>query len=406
MSMSKFISFPDARDRLLQLAAPVETETVPLEAISGRILAQDVIAAENIPPFDRSPYDGYALRAADTISASRTCPVTLRILEEIPAGSVSHFPVSAGCAVKVLTGAPIPEGADAIVKYELTDFTSETVTLFSPVESGSNIVRAGEDVQAGACLAKAGSAVDAGLAGTLASQNIPTPLVYRIPKVGVISTGSELLEVGDAILPGKIYDSNRYMLCTALRKLGCEPVILGQAADRTEDICALIQRGLRECDALVLTGGVSVGDYDLTPAAMEMAGVEILFRGVDIKPGMACAYGSRDGKLVCGLSGNPASSITNFYAVAAPALKKLSGQTDCLLPEITVRLVDGFRKKSPGTRVLRGALDLSDGTVRMSVPQGQGNVVLSSTIGCNVMAVIPAGSGAIAANTQLKGFLI
>lgn len=406
MFMPNFISFLDARDRLLMLANPVEAETVPLEDISGRILAQDVVARENIPPFDRSAYDGYALRAADIAPASQEHPVTLRILEEIPAGSVSHCPVPAGCAVKILTGAPIPEGADAIIKYEQTDFTDKTVTIFSPVESGSNIVRTGEDVHAGTCLAKAGAPVDAGLAGTLASQNIPAPLVYRVPKVGIVSTGSELLEVGDAILPGKIYDSNRYMLCTAVRKLGCEPVLLGHAADRTEDICALIQKGLQECDALVLTGGVSVGDYDLTPAAMEMAGVEILFRGVDIKPGMACAYGRREGKLVCGLSGNPASSITNFYAVATPALKRLTGQTDCLPKEITLRLADGFRKKSPCTRMLRGALDLSDGTVRMSVPQRQGNVVLSSTIGCNVMAVIPAGSDAIAVNTQLKGFLI
>lgn len=404
--MSKLISFSDARDLLLGLVKPVETETVPLKSISGRILAQDIAAKENIPSFDRSPYDGYAFRSEDTAQASREHPVTLQILEEIPAGSVSHYPVTAGSAVKVLTGAPIPEGADAVTKFELTEFTAETVTIFAPSKSGSNIVRAGEDVHEGDLLAKAGAQIDAGLAGTLASQNISDPMVYRTAKVGIISTGSELLDVGDEMLPGKIYDSNRYTLSTALAQLGCEPVILGQAVDRTEDICKLIHAGLKECDALLLTGGVSVGDYDLTPAAMEMAGVKLLFRGVDLKPGMACAYGIKSGKLVCGLSGNPASSITNFYAVAVPALKKLSGRTDCIPSEITVKLVNGFQKKSPGTRVLRGILDLSDGTVRMRIPKEQGNAVLSSTIGCKVMAIVPAGSGPVPDGAELKGFLI
>lgn len=404
--MSKFISYTAARGLLLNRITPIDTETLSLSAASGRILAQDITAKQSVPSFDRSPYDGYAFRSADTAQASQENPVTLRLLEEIPAGAVSHYPVTEGRAVKVLTGAPIPEGADAVIKFERTVFTEETVTIFAPCRSGSNIVRTGEDVRAGDLLANSGAIIDAGLAGTLASQNIHAPKVYRIPRIAIISTGSELLEIGKDSVPGKIYDSNRYMLCAAVQKMGFEPVLLGHAVDRTEDICALIQQALNQCDAILLTGGVSVGDYDLTPAAMEMAGIEILFRGVDMKPGMACAYGVLDGKPVCGLSGNPASAITNFYAIAAPVLKKLSGQTDCLPSEISLKLVNGFHKKSPGTRFLRGILDLSDGTVRMRVPQSQGNVVLSSTIGCNVIAIIPAGSDAIPDGAELKGFLI
>ena len=404
--MSKFISHIEARSRMLERVCPVDTETVPLPQLSGRILAVDVTARESIPPFDRSPYDGYAFRAEDTGSASRENPVTLRILEEIPAGGLSHFPVAEGCAVKVLTGAPIPEGADAVIKFERTEYTRETVTIFAPCKSGSNIVRAGEDVRAGDPLAKAGANIDAGLLGTMASQNIPEAPVYRIPKIGILSTGSELVEVGSPRVPGKIYDSNRYMLCAAVRRMGLEPVLIGKAADNVPDILACIRQGLAACDGLLLTGGVSVGDYDLTPDAMEQAGVELLFRGVDMKPGMACAYGVWNGKPVCGLSGNPASAITNFHAIAAPVLRKLSGQADCVPQEISLKLVGGFRKKSPGTRFLRGILDLSDGTVRMRVPREQGNVVLSSTIGCNVMAMIPAGSDALPEGTELKGFLI
>lgn len=404
--MSKFISHIEARSRVLERVCPVDTEEVPLSRLSGRILAQNVTARESIPPFDRSPYDGYAFRSEDTAHASQEAPVTLRILEEIPAGSVSHCPVTEGCAVKVLTGAPIPQGADAVIKFERTEFTAETVTIFSPCKSGSNIVRAGEDVHAGDPLAKAGTVIDAGLLGTLASQNIPAAPVYRVPKIGIISTGSELVEVGSPRIPGKIYDSNRYMLCAAVSNLGLEPVLIGQAADNVPDILACIQQGLAQCDGLLLTGGVSVGDYDLTPDAMEQAGAEILFRGVDMKPGMACAYGVWQGKPVCALSGNPASAITNFHTIAAPVLRRLSGQNSCIPKEISVKLADGFRKKSPGTRFLRGILDLSDGTVRMRLPGGQGNVVLSSTIGCNVMAIVPAGSGPLPEGTELKGFLI
>lgn len=404
--MSKGISYPEARNLALEAVNSVGLERIPLEMACGRVLAQKLVAAEHVPPFDRSPYDGYAFRSWDVRDASPDTPVTLRILEEIPAGGISHCTVTEGTAVKVLTGAPIPVGADAVSMFEKTVFTEDTVTIFYPSKCGSNIIRVGEDVRKGTVLAEAGTVIDAGLAGTLASQNIPIPLVYEKPWVGIISTGSELVEVGSTLEPGKIYNSNYHTLSAVLKKLGCEVINLGIAGDSVEEISRLIDKGLCSCDALVLTGGVSVGDYDLTPEAMEKSGVEILFRGVDMKPGMACAYGKKDGKLICGLSGNPASSVTNFYAIAMPAFKKLCGQKDYLPREIEVTLKNEFRKKSPGTRFLRGTLELSDGTVSMKLPEDQGNVVLSSTIGCDVMAIVPAGSGPLAAGTKLKGFLL
>ena len=404
--MKHLISYLDAQNMLVELTKPVNTESIPLKACSGRILGQDLIAKENVPPFDRSPYDGYAFRSADTVAASAECPVTLKVLEEIPAGGISHFPVTEGCAVKILTGAPIPEGADAVTMFERTNFTADTVSLYESYKSGSNIVRTGEDVRQGQVLAEAGTPIDPGLLGTLASQNIPEPVVYRVPKVGIISTGSELLDVGDDPQDGKIYNSNQYMLVSLLTQLGCEPIILGSAVDQVDVICQHILEGLDRCNALILTGGVSVGDYDLTPAAMERASAEILFRGVDLKPGMACAYGIKDSKLICALSGNPASSMTNFHAIAAPALKKLCGHANFLPNTFPVKLANGFPKKSRATRLLRGRLDLSGGEARMVVPREQGNVVLSSTIGCDLMAVIPAGSGPIPAEAVLQAFLI
>lgn len=398
--------YQTARELLLKEVSAVDTEPVPLSLCSGRILARDLMAAENVPPFDRSPYDGYAFRAADTVDASKEHPVTLTVLEEIPAGAVPTAVVRKGTAVKLLTGAPIPSGADAVIMFEKTKFTEHSVTLFCPAKSGENIVRTGEDVCKGDILARCGDAVDPGIAGTLAAQGITHPEVYRIPRIGLISTGSELVDAAQAPGPGKIRNSNRHTLEAALRAIGCEPIWLGLAGDRAEEICALFQKGLAECDAVISTGGVSVGDYDVTPDAMELAGARLLFRGVDMKPGMACAYGVCGGKLLCGLSGNPASAITNFYAIALPAIRKLAGHRRYLPQEIRITLSDGFGKKSPKTRFLRGRLALQDGRVCMTLPKDQGNVVLSSTIGCNVMAVIPAQSGPVEAGTVLKGFLL
>ncbi len=402
--MLKNPDFITARDLLLNVVQPVGTEELPLSECFGRVLAASVTAAENVPPFDRSPYDGYALRSVDTVGASREAPVTLRIIEEVPAGAVPTRPCTQGSAVKILTGAPIPEGADAVINYERTEFTESSVKIFAPIKSGDNIVRTGEDVRKGDILVREGQVIDPGAAGTLAAQGIARPKVYRRPKVGVISTGNEVTEIDAPLAPGKIYNSNRYTLLAALQEIGCESVYLGLAGDCPEAICELIRKGLADCDAVVTTGGVSVGDYDFTPDAMERAGVNILFRGVQLKPGMACAYGEKEGKLVCGLSGNPASSLTNFYTVAAPALKKMTGLRDYAPQEIQVTLAADFKKKSPATRLLRGRLDLSDGTVRLVIAKDQGNVVISSAIGCDGMAIVPGGTGPIAAGTTLKGF--
>ena len=400
-----FPSYPEARDTLLRLVRPVGTEHVTLDEALGRVLAADLVAAENIPGFDRTAYDGYAFRAEDVADAAAGHPVTLRITEEIPAGATPTVAVTAGTCAKVLTGAPIPPGADTVINYEVTEFTDTAVTLFAPVARGSNVVRAGEDVKKGAVLARQGDEIDPGTVGTLAAQGVTAPLVYRRPRVAVISTGSELVDAAETPGPGQIRNTNAHTLSAALRRIGAEPVYLGIAVDTAEGIATLIEQGLQSCDAVLSTGGVSVGDYDLTPEAMDRVGVETHIRGVSLKPGMACAYGMRDGKPVCGLSGNPASCVVNFYTVALPALRALGGRRCPVPEEITVTLSGGFPKPSKVTRVLRGKLDLQSGEARF-LPTRQGNVVLSGTIGCDVYAVIPAGSGPLKDGAKLKGFLI
>ena len=215
--MLKNVEWTEARDLLLSLAAPVETETVPLEKCAGRVLAFDLRAEEDVPPFDRSAYDGYAMRSSDIASADRDHPVTLRITETVAAGKVPLFAVGAGEAAHLMTGAKIPEGADCVIMFEKTAFTEESVTVFIPLRPGDNVVRRGEDVVRGTLLAPCGTVIDPGLAGTLASQGVASVRVFRRPRIGLITTGSEVVDADQTPEPGQIRDANRAVL-TALRR--------------------------------------------------------------------------------------------------------------------------------------------------------------------------------------------
>ena len=353
-----------------------------------------------MPPFDRSAYDGYALRSADVAAASPGHPVTLSVTETIPAGRLATLPVTAGRAAHLMTGAAIPDGADCVVMFEKTRFTETSVTLSAPLGPGDNIVRRGEDVREGSLLAACGTPIDAGLAGTLAAQGLARARVYRRPTVGLISTGSEVIEAGDAPAPGKIYNANRASLTALLEREGCRVRYLGLAGDEVSAISALIAQGIRDCDAVILTGGVSVGDWDVTPEAMTQAGAALLVRGVAMKPGMACAYGMAGSKPVIGLSGNPASAVTNFCACVLPAVRRLCGRAEALPRPVAAALIRGFRKKSLSDRFLRGRLILADGAVRFDASPDQGNVILSAAIGCDAFLLIPAGSGPVEAETK------
>lgn len=403
--MERKIAYETARSLVLEGLSPLAQETVPLEDSFGRVLARDLVAREAVPPFDRAAYDGYALRAADLRTATEETPVVLRVVEEIPAGAVPRYAVVPGTAAKILTGAPIPDGADTVIPYERTVFTADTVTISAPTRD-PNIVRAGEDVAPGDMLAPAGSLIDGGLAGTLAGQGIREVPVYCRPRVGILSTGSEIFADEGPLPPGKIRDTNCYTLAALAARMGAVPLLLGHVADDAAAIAGAVAAGLEQADLLMLTGGVSVGDYDLTPQAMEMIGSRLLFRGVALKPGMACAFGRRDGKLICGLSGNPASALTAFHVLVAPALRRLAGWRAWLPETFPVELAVAFPKASRSTRMLRGRLDLSGGRVVFYPNGGQGNAVLHSAVGVTAMAEIPAGSGPVEAGTVLRGFLL
>ena len=392
------MNYNEARDIIIDRVKPVSSEKIALSESGGRISAQNITAKINVPPFDRSPYDGYAFIAEDT-------PAKLQIIEEISAGSVPSFPVKSGQAAKIMTGAIIPEGADSVIPYEDTEFTDSEVVINQACKSGKNIIRAGEDVKIGDTLLHAGDFIDAGRAGLAASQGITQLEVYRQPVIGLISTGSELQEAGE-LQEGKIYNTSRYSFESALKLSGFTPKFIGITKDDENEIAGMINNALSSCDALIITGGVSAGDYDRMPQSLEISGAEIIVRDVELKPGGKCIYAIMNEKLICCLSGNPASALTNYYAVALPALKKLAGIRNFMPVEFDVTLANSFNKRSPKTRIIRGVLEIIEGRAVINVPPEQGNGVLHTMSGCNVMAVVPAGSDKLPEGTRLKGFMI
>lgn len=401
-----FVSIEEGRQKILDAVTIVPTETIPLGDAYGRVLAMDVVAMEDVPSFDRSPLDGYAFRAEDTSGASKETPVTLKVIDYIPAGDISHVPVTKGTAVRLMTGAPVPEGADCVCKYEETEFTETEVKIFFPGKQNDNIIRKGEDVVKGTVLAEKGTVIDSGLMGTLAGQNIPEPLVYKQICAGIIATGSELVPVGQEPGPGMIIDTNEFTLTGAMEHMGFRVRRYGIADDTEEAIADILKKAMQECDVVLITGGASVGDFDVTPKAMEKAGIRLLFQGVDMKPGKACEYGVCGEKLVCGLSGHPSSSLTNLLLVGLAGLRKMSGIKDYLPKEIDLVLANDFGKQSKNDRVIRGTLMIEDGIAKIRVPKGQGNVMISSTIGSDCVAVVPGGRGPLKAGDKIKGYLI
>lgn len=396
------IPVEEAKRMLLEAVQLIDTEEIPLEDGLGRVAAEAVYAKEDIPAFDRSPLDGYAVRSADLAGASADTPVTLLVQEEVPAGYVAKQAVKAGYVVKVSTGAPIPDGADAIVKFEETIFTSEQVTFSKAVKAGSNIVRKGSDIQLGKQVLEAGKVLDPADLGMLASLGYPKITVFRKPKIMIISTGDELLSVEEDLVPGKIRNSSVYLLKGILEKNGFQVRLWGIIKDSLEGLEQALVTALKEVDIVITTGGVSVGDYDFTPTSFAKIGAELLFWKTRLKPGMATVAAVKEGKLLLGLSGNPSAAAAALYCAAMPALYKISGRERFEPEELTVTFKEVFSKKSPSGRVLPGRLCFINGKTYITMQTKQENGMISNWGGCNVLALVEAGRGPIEAGETCR----
>jgi len=391
--MKQNLPLEEAQAVLLNRITLPEDSKVPLMDALGRILSRDVVSRHNIPFFDRSPVDGYAALASDTVDAAPSQPVRLKVLEEIPAGYVAANKITSGTTVKVMTGAPLPEGTDVVVKYEEVERQGNYISVFEPLRYQENVVYAGEDVKVGEVVAKQGIVVSPALVGLLAGMGIAEVPVYQPVKVGILSTGDELISLGEALQPGKIYDSNRYTLQARCLDLGAQPVMLGTVMDCKEKVAARIREGLKQADVFITTGGVSVGDYDVIQDALRVLGAEIIFWKVDIKPGSPILAAVKDGKLIIGLSGNPVAALLTFDLLVVPMLKKMMGQKNYLYSKIQGKMAGGFKKSSEKRRFLRARLLLQDGDIAFQLTGIQNNSALKSMMECNVFVDVPAGSG-------------
>ena len=379
-------------------------ETIPLEAACGRIAAADLCARMDQPPFDRSPLDGYALHSTDTAGASREAPVTLPVVMKLYAGDAPAAALPAGCAARIMTGAPLPEGADCVLMQELTDSGEETVQLYAAVKPLQNVVFRGEDVAAGAVIAPAGTVLTPAHLGVLAGQGYAEVAVCRPLTVGILSTGSELLEPGAPWAPGKIYDANGIQNAARLRQLGFA-VERQQCSDDPEVITGKMQELLTRCDAVITSGGVSVGQKDYLPLVLEKLGAQLVVEGVAQKPGSPMLAATLGGKLVFCLSGNPFAAAATLEQYAIPALLRAAGRREesCIPARTVCTLTNGFSKASKGNRYLRATA--CGGKVTLP---GAGNNeahssgALSAMMGCNCLVEIPAGSGPVEPGMEVE----
>ena len=380
------------------------TENVALGDALGRVLSADVAASIPYPPFDRSPYDGFVFRGGDTLKASRDNPVVLKITEEIPAGTQPQYEITPGLAAKILTGAPIPQGADSTIKYENTEFTETEVKIFEPITPDTDIVYAGTDVKLGQVLASEGALVTAPVISTLANQGYTRVDVYKKPVITIISTGSELCEAGEPLRPASIYNSNVHTLSAYLAGMGASPVNGSSVPDEPETIARVIGSALEVSDMVITTGGASVGDYDWAVASAGIMGANVLFWKVLMRPGGALLAAVKNCKLILGLSGNPAAAVLGLLRIAAPYIKKLCGRADCFYPEIKVALREPHKKENPKLRVLRGRLEIIDSHAFFIESGSQGSEDITSLVECDLLGEIPMGSPPLPAGTVIKAY--
>jgi len=381
------ISVDEAKEQILALVQPIDARTVKLMDALGCTLAEDIIAGEAVPPFDNSAMDGYALRYHDVAGASREAPATLEVLEDLPAGRVATCSIGPGEAIRIMTGAPIPDGADAVIKVEETQAGEGVVHIFTDARGGENIRWAGEDVAIGDKILSHGKRIHAGVIGMLANLGRPEVCVIPKPVIAVISTGDELIEVGEALRPGKIRNSNTYSLAAQIIECGAEPRIIGIARDTEEDLRANIRRALT-ADAIITSGGVSVGDYDMVKTVLDDIG-QMLFWQVKQRPGKPLAFGMIKGTPLFGLPGNPTASMVSFEQYVRPAILKMFGRPDATRLHVDVIIGEDLRKR-PGVRYfVRVVLAWESGylVARPAGPQGSG--ALRAMTRAHALLVLP-----------------
>ena len=395
------ISVEQALDKILSYVDVLEAEDSPILDCLGQVLAEDVSSSINVPPLDNSAMDGYAVKSRDTRGASRQSPRFLRVIGTVSAGSIAGCEVEPGTAVRIMTGAPVPKGADSVVMFEDTDEpqrqqVSTEIGILREVEAGLNIRRAGEDITKGSIVLTQGMVLRPSEVGVLASLGRTTVKVIRRPVVAILATGDELVDIAQPLPAGKIYNSNTYSLAALVQRYGGIPQILGIAKDSEDSVVAKLRHGL-DADMLITTGGVSAGDYDVVKDVLAKQG-EITFWTVWMKPGKPLAFGIikgvGKGGIVrniphLGLPGNPVSSMVTFEMFVRPAMLKMMGKKNLTKPTIEAVAEDSVVNRDRRRVFARVRVEKRNGQyfARLTGPQGSG--ILTSMTSANGLMIIP-----------------
>jgi len=388
--MKTMIELEEALELVLSRIQPVETECVLITDAYHRVLAIDVTSQIAMPPFERSPLDGYAYLA----TAGDPQPLRLKVVSEIPAGTFPERVIAPGEAAKIFTGAPIPLGANCVVRMEDTKQIDDEVTIIHPVLPGSNIIPKGEEIKKGDLLLKQGFLLTPPAIGLLAAVGQEKVTVYRRPHVVLLSTGAELIEVGQPLRPAKIYNSNSHTLRGMLQESGCKVSVIPIVSDEIDKTIKVLEM-LEDTDMVIATGGASVGDYDIMRHALTQFGCEMLFWKLNLKPGTPVSVGQKEKQFFISLSGNPAAAMVTFELLVRPALHKLAGRTTIEEGRFLVKMASGFGKTGKQRRFLRAKAMFKNGEIWADLASAQGSGILRSMIGSHLLVDVPANHGAV-----------
>jgi len=394
------LTVAQARERILDRVAALDSETVALPEARGRVLAEEIRSERDVPPFANSAMDGYAVRARDVAQASAAQPVRLRVLGEIRAGAAPPGSVQPQTALRIMTGAMIPDGSDAVVRVEDTAEHDGTVDVRVPVAAGTSLRAAGSDLHRGDLLATAGRVVTPGLIGVLASAGRAAVQCVRRPRVLVLTTGDELREPGEALGPGQITNTNRYTLLAAVQDAGGIVIDAGVARDERGD---LIERlaAAGDADLVVTTGGVSMGAYDLVRGLLEEREA-VTFWQVALRPGKPLMFATVGGVPLIGLPGNPVSTLVAFELFVRPALLKLQGRTDLERPRLTAIAEEPLHNPPHLEQYFRGIARHDGARLLVRLTGDQGSHVLRSMADANCLVVVPLGTSEVAAGSPVE----
>ena len=384
------LSVEEARQQMLDTILVLPTEQRQILECSGYVLAEDLYASENIPPFDNSAMDGFAVISKDIKDASKENPTVLSVVETIAAGFAPEKHVSSGSAARIMTGAMIPNGADTVVMQEITESDGDTVKIFESVGKSENIRFIGESVKLGDCVMSNGKILRPPEISMMASLNCAEVKVYRKPIVAIVSTGDELTPIGETLKPGKIRDSNRYGLYTQVQNAGGIPIDMGIAPDDEDETERIFLKALSQSDTLITSGGVSVGEHDVVRNILTKLG-KMNFWRVAMKPGKPQVYGFIDNKPIFGLPGNPVSSLVVFELFVRPALLKMAGHTELLRTTFEAILTTDVTNKDGRVNYMRAILSKENGEYVAKTTGPQGSGILHSLVLANGLITIPAG---------------